>query len=54
MYICDCNIHTFFYGSKDLKSVCEKCNQMIYKNCINVIDYVICIMKTIHGINEIE
>ena len=26
MYICDCNIHTFFYGSKDLKSVCEKCN----------------------------
>ena len=26
MYICDCNIHTFFYGSKNLKSVCEKCN----------------------------
>ena len=26
MYICDCNIHTFFYGSKDLNSVCKKCN----------------------------
>ena len=26
MYICNCNIHTFFYGSKDLDSVCEKCN----------------------------
>ena len=26
----------------------------IYKNCINVIDYMICIMISIHGINEIE
>ena len=32
----------------------ENVIKIIYKNCINVIDYVICIMKTIHGINEIE
>ena len=26
MYICNCNIHTYFYGSNDLKSTCNKCN----------------------------
>ena len=53
MYICDCNIHTF-YGSKDLKVYAKNVIKIMYKNCINVIDYVVCKMKTIHGINEIE
>ena len=26
MYIRDCNIHTFFYGSNHIDSVCKKCN----------------------------
>ena len=26
MYICNCNIHTFFYGSNYIDSVCKKCN----------------------------
>ena len=26
MYICNCNIHTFFYGSNHIDSVCKKCN----------------------------
>ena len=25
MYICNCNIHTFFYGSKYIDSVCKRC-----------------------------
>ena len=54
MYICDCNIHTYFYGSKDLKKCMRKNVIEIYKKCINVIDYVICVMRIIHGINEIE
>lgn len=27
LYICNYNIHTFFYGSKDFKSICKKCNR---------------------------
>ena len=27
MFICDCNIHTFFYASNDINSVCSKCNR---------------------------
>ena len=27
MFICDCNIHTFFYGSNAIKNVCAKCNR---------------------------
>ena len=25
MYICNCNVHTFFYGSNDLNFVCYRC-----------------------------
>ena len=27
MYICNCNIHTYFYGSKDLKDFCKICKR---------------------------
>ena len=25
MYICDCNVHTFFYGSNNIDTVCKRC-----------------------------
>ena len=25
MFICNCNIHTYFYGSNEIKDFCEKC-----------------------------
>ena len=37
-----------------IKKVYAKNVIEIYKKCINVIDYVICVMRIIHGINEIE
>ena len=37
MYICDCNIHTFFYGSKHIKSICEKCNQSLKNGIMQLI-----------------
>ena len=29
MFICNCNIHTFFYGSNDINAVCKKCNSNV-------------------------
>ena len=26
MFICDCNVHSFFYGSKDINRICKKYN----------------------------
>ena len=25
IYICNCNIHTYFYGSNEISSECKKC-----------------------------
>ena len=27
MFICKCNIHTYFYGSNEIKDFCEKCKK---------------------------
>ena len=27
MFICDCNIHSFFYGANDINNVCTKCTK---------------------------
>ena len=29
MFICNCNIHTFFYGSNDINAECKKCNSIV-------------------------
>lgn len=29
MFICNCNIHTFFYGSNDINAVCKKCKSNV-------------------------
>jgi len=29
MFICNCNIHTFFYGSNDINAICKKCKSNV-------------------------